>query len=39
MKRQDIENLKVACMNAEIDINNWYRHVGQIAKVPMKVVF
>nr|DAJ92920.1 MAG TPA: hypothetical protein [Caudoviricetes sp.] len=39
MKRQDIENLKVACMNAEIDINNWYRHVGQIAKVSMKVVF
>lgn len=39
MKRQDIENMKVACMNAEIDMNNLCRPVDQITKIPMKVIF
>lgn len=39
MKRQDIESLKEACMNAGVDKKNWYRPIGRTAKVPVKVVY
>jgi len=39
MKRQDLVDLKVACMNAQVNEYNWYRPVGGAAKVAVKVVY